>query len=112
MGDPADPAFEQALAAVTRRARLYAERGPYALFPDEVLVRNLLVKMARNLVEHGKAYCPCREPTGDREADRANVCPCRSHHEDIARDGYCECRLLVSQEFLRARGAADEDQEG
>jgi len=96
-----DREVEQALAAVARRVRRYAERGPYELFPDEVVVRNVLAKMARNLLEHGKAYCPCREVTGEREVDRANVCPCRSHHEDIARDGYCECRLFVSQEFLR-----------
>jgi len=103
--------LDEALAVVTGRAKRYAERGPYRLFPDEVVVRNVLAKMAMNLVEHGKAYCPCREVSGDPEPDRANVCPCRSHHGDIARDGYCECRLFVSQEFLRARDAADRDQE-
>lgn len=105
-------ALADAFEAVARRARRYAEGGPYLLFPDEVVVRNLLAKMARNLVEHGKAYCPCREVTGDPEVNRANVCPCRSHREDIARYGYCECRLFVSQEFLQARDADTEDQEG
>jgi ferredoxin-thioredoxin reductase catalytic chain len=103
MGEDRDHGFECAFSQVRRRAERYAGRGPYFLFPDEVVVRNVLVGMARNLLEHGKAYCPCREVTGDEEADRANVCPCRSHHEDIARDGHCECRLFVSEDFLRRR---------
>ena len=105
MTKQADQALAQALEEVSRRAKRYAERGPYRLFPDEVVVRNLLAKMARNLVEHGKLYCPCRPVTGDPQTDRPNICPCRSHQEDIARDGHCECRLFVSQEFLQSREA-------
>ena len=101
-------AFGEALEKVSQRVRCYVERGPYELFPDEVVVRNALVKMARNLVEHGQAYCPCREVTGDAQADRLNICPCRSHHQDIARDGYCECRLFVSDEFLQWRKSANQ----
>lgn len=105
MSDHTNDALAAAFAKVARRARRYAERGPYRLFPDDVVVRNVLENMTRNLLEHGKAYCPCREVTGEPGIDRANVCPCRSHHEDIARDGYCECRLFVSQEFLQGRSA-------
>lgn len=93
----------EALNKVTERVTHYARRGPYELFPDAVVVRNLLAKMARNLVAYGKAYCPCREVTGHVRVDRLNICPCRSHHEDIARDGHCECRLFVNEEFPQTR---------
>ncbi len=108
MTEEANTAFDEALAKVSQRVRRYAERGPYELFPDEVVVRNALVKMAHNLVEHGQAYCPCREVTGDARVDRLNICPCRSHHQDIARDGHCECRLFVSDDFLQSRESSNQ----
>ena len=111
MTEDANRELAQALARVTDRVTRYAQRGPYELFPGEVVVRNVLAKMARNLVEYGKAYCPCREVTGDARADRLNVCACRSHHEDIARDGHCECRLFVSNQFLRDRETTDKHKE-
>ena len=101
----------EALDKVTERVTHYAQRGPYELFPDDVVVRNLLAKMARSLVAYGKAYCPCREVTGHVQVDRLNICPCCSHHEDIARDGHCECRLFVSKQFLRARETTDKHKE-
>jgi ferredoxin-thioredoxin reductase catalytic chain len=95
--------FDRIRTAVERRIERYLRRSPYRLFPDDVIVRHLIHRLARNVLEHGRQYCPCRKVTGDRDADRPNICPCRSHHEDIARDGHCECRLFVSQEFA-ARG--------
>ena len=111
MTEAANSALAEALHKITQHVTRYAQRGPYELFPDEVVVRNLLAKMARNLVEYGKAYCPCREVTGDARADRSNICPCCNHHEDIARDGHCECRLFVSKQFLRARVTTDKHKE-
>lgn len=101
-----DTSLAEALARVTRHVRRHAERSPYALFPDEVVVRNVLAKMAQNLVVHGRAYCPCRPVPDDPAERRRDICPCASHQEDIARDGFCECRLFVSQEYLARRRAA------
>ena len=111
MTEEANTAFAEALEKISQLEKLYTELGPYELFPDEVVVRNALVKMAHNLVEHGQAYCPCRQVTGDARVDRLNICPCRSHHQDIARDGYCECRLFVSDEFLQGRKSANQHKE-
>lgn len=81
----------------------YAERGPYFLNPDKVVVRNVVSGLARNKIEHGYAYCPCREVEGTPEKDRKNICPCQTHKADIARHGTCECGLFVSEAFLKAK---------
>ena len=112
MTEDMDRTLTEALEEVTERVTHYAQRGPYELFPDEVVVRNMLTTLARNLAEHGKAYCPCREVTGDTGADGPNICPCASHREDIARDGHCECRLFVSRKFLQAREGNSKHKEG
>src|SRR5574340_497169 len=88
-----------ARAQVERIVYRYAARGPYRLNPDPVTVEHVLVGLARNLVQHGRAYCPCREVTGDPARDRANLCPCPQHHEDIAQGGACECGIFVSVEY-------------
>ncbi len=90
---------DQARERVTRMAERYAARGPYRLHPDPVTVNYVLTGLARNLVKHGRAYCPCREVTGDPARDRANLCPCPSHPADIARSGACECGIFVSEEY-------------
>ena len=96
-------ALAEALTRVTRLVERYAARSPYALFPDDVVVRNVLAKMARNLLAHGRPYCPCRPVPEDPEERKRDICPCAMHHADIARDGFCECRLFVSREYLERR---------
>jgi len=100
---PDPQVFDRARLLVEERIRRYLRRSPYQLFPDEVVVRHLVTRLARNVVEHGRQYCPCRKVTGARDADRPNICPCRTHHQEIARDDHCECRLFVSREFLERR---------
>lgn len=76
--------------------RAYAARGPYRLNPDPVTVEHVLVGLTRNLVRYGRAYCPCRQVTGDPARDRGNLCPCPQHPADIARTGECECGIFVA----------------
>ncbi|UCH34419.1 MAG: ferredoxin:thioredoxin reductase [Armatimonadota bacterium] len=101
--EPHDVTLHDVRQLVHRRIERYLRRSPYRLFPDETVVRSLVTRLARNLVAHGRQYCPCRKVTGDRAADRPNICPCRTHRAEIARDGHCECRLFVSQEFIERR---------
>ncbi|MFO8008822.1 MAG: ferredoxin-thioredoxin reductase catalytic domain-containing protein [Candidatus Brocadiia bacterium] len=80
-----------------RLAEGYARRTPGVLVqPDLPTRRHVLRGLARNLVEHGRPYCPCRPVSGDAEADRANICPCRSAREEIRGLGECECGLFVA----------------
>jgi len=85
-----------ALERVTRMANAYARKSGLAVQPDDALRRHVLHGLARNLLLHGRAYCPCREVTGDPVRDRPNICPCRTHMEEIERFGECECGIFVA----------------
>jgi ferredoxin-thioredoxin reductase catalytic subunit len=95
----------EARARVERMVRRYLSQGRYVLNPDPVTVEHVMAGLARNLVQHGRWYCPCREVVGDPELDRKNICPCPQHHADIAREGACECGIFVSHEFAQAQQA-------
>jgi len=99
---------EQAAARtrVERMVERYLARGRYQLNPDAVTVEHVLAGLTRNLVLHGRWYCPCRDVTGDARRDQGNICPCPRHHEDIARDGVCECGIFVSAAYAAAHTLA------
>lgn len=91
-----DQRIGEARARVERMVARYLARGKYLLNPDPVTVEHVKAGLARNLLRHGRCYCPCREVTGDVGRDRKNICPCPQHDADIARDGACECGLFVA----------------
>ncbi len=97
MAEFTDGTFEEALRRVTRAAERYGRRDGVTLQPDEAVRNYVLRGLARNLIQHGKPYCPCREVTGDADQDRANICPCRTHRDEIATFGACECGLYVAE---------------
>ena len=108
---PADERDEErqlaeARSRVERMANRYVKRGRYVFNPDPVTVGHVIAGLTRNLVNHGRAYCPCREVAGDPEQDRKNICPCPQHHADIARDGFCECGIFVSEQYAAAHSTA------
>lgn len=91
-----DETFGEALVRVTRAAERYARKSGLPLNPDPAVRGYVLRGLARNLVTHGGAYCPCRSVTGESEQDRRNICPCRTHREEVEQMGACECGLYVS----------------
>jgi ferredoxin-thioredoxin reductase catalytic chain len=97
---------QDARERVERMVHRYTKRGPCELNPDPVTLEYVVAGLTRNLLEHGRWYCPCREVTGDPERDRKNICPCPQHKADIDRDGVCECGIFVSAEYARTHGAA------
>jgi len=94
---------EKVGASVMRMVTRYAERGPFFLNPDGVVVENVVAGLLRNKMKYGYAYCPCRGVEGIPERDMDKICPCRNHKEEIARQGTCECGLFVSEVFLKAK---------
>ncbi len=99
MSDGTDPK-EAALRKVRRFVETYTAKGKYGLYPVEGVVENVVEGLAENLVAHGRMYCPCADVEDSKTKGSAMVCPCTPHHEDIARQGYCDCALFASRDFV------------
>ncbi len=50
--------FEEALERAKRMSERYVERGPYQFFPLADTVQEIQQGLAKNLVNHGRLYCP------------------------------------------------------
>jgi ferredoxin-thioredoxin reductase catalytic chain len=98
MANERETALDAALKRVTRAAERSAERSGLVLNPDPAVRQHVLRGLARNVVRYGRPYCPCREVAGSHDKDRANICPCRTHREEIARAVECECGLFVARQ--------------
>jgi len=92
-----EPESTALLKEIARRVRQHAETSSCRLNPDERVVAAILKGLVRRRLEFGDYYCPCRPVTGDPEADTANVCPCATHEDEIARTGRCHCGLFVGE---------------
>ncbi|MBM3190610.1 MAG: hypothetical protein FJZ90_18075 [Chloroflexi bacterium] len=86
-------------ARLHRMVRRWPEVSGYHLNPDADIVAGIVRALTRSSVAYGVPYCPCRDLTGDAEADRANICPCQHHHREIQVDGYCKCVLFVGDNY-------------
>lgn len=75
----------------------YANHGDYALNPDQQILDLVIEGLARNKAVHGKRYCPCRMLTGNLEEDKAKICPCKWHKDEIEADGMCHCQLYFKK---------------
>jgi hypothetical protein len=51
-------AFEEALARAKRMSERYVEKGPYEFFPLPEIVEDIQKGLAKNLVNHGRLFCP------------------------------------------------------
>ena len=100
VGDRDDDKRAAALARVRKFVATYSTKGKYGLYPEESVVENVVQGLADNLVAHGRMYCPCADVEDSKTKGSAMVCPCTPHHEDIARQGYCDCALFASRDFV------------
>lgn len=99
-GEESDPRAK-ALLRVRKFVDTYVTKGKYDLYPEPAVVENVVQGLADNLVAHGRMYCPCADVEDSKTKGSAMVCPCTPHHEDIARQGYCDCALFADREFVR-----------
>jgi ferredoxin-thioredoxin reductase catalytic subunit len=100
VGEDGDNPRDGALRKVRRFVETYVTKGKYGLYPEEAVVENVVQGLADNLVAHGRMYCPCADVEDSKTKGSAMVCPCTPHHEDIARQGYCDCALFASRDFV------------
>ncbi len=97
--DEPDPK-ERAVARVRKFVDTYVAKGRYEFYPEPAVVENVVQGLADNLVAHGRMYCPCADVEDSKSKGSHMVCPCTPHHEDIARQGYCDCALFASEGFV------------
>ena len=90
-----DPDSEAHRREIAARVRRHTTESTCRLNPDARIVEALIDGLVRRKAKFGDYYCPCRVVTGNPETDLANVCPCRTHEEEIARSGKCHCGLFV-----------------
>lgn len=82
---------------VLERSAKYAKIKGFALNSDEKVLGLVISALARNEMEKGFAYCPCRALTGNKKEDAKNICPCAFHLDELAKDGHCLCKLFFSK---------------
>jgi ferredoxin-thioredoxin reductase catalytic subunit len=89
---------QEAEKEMFRWARKYAKEKGWILNPDKDKLRVVMRGLARNTKRFGERYCPCRIRSGDTEKDRAIICPCIYHEDEVAKEGQCHCRLYFTPE--------------
>ncbi len=78
-------------------AEEYARENGWILNPDRKTLEAVVRGLARNEERFGARYCPCRLRSGDPDRDRAIICPCAYHRDEIEREGHCHCRLYYRE---------------
>jgi ferredoxin-thioredoxin reductase catalytic chain len=94
--------LEELKAKIRAQMEEYARQTGYRLNPDREVVDSLITAFAKRTDRFGQPYCPCRVMTGDPEKDKAIICPCIYHREEIAGQGICHCHLFCSPEYEAA----------
>ena len=89
-------AVEREREVIERRVQKHAESAGLRVTSDAKKLDELVSAMARRKIEHGEFYCMNGSVTGDRDTDRAIICPCEAHLKDIAQDGQCKCGLFLA----------------
>jgi len=88
---------------ITERLNRMVRRWPQVsgchLNPDPVVVEGVVGALAQSVLDSGYSYCPCRDRSGDPQQDRALICPCDFHQDELLRDGHCKCVLFVSDSY-------------
>lgn len=86
----------EALAGLRARLENFLEGKPYYFNPDTDTLESILRATLKRRERYGEDYCPCRRVTGDAEKDKAIICPCVYHPDEIKKDGHCHCNLFTS----------------
>lgn len=78
----------------------YSRSKGLVLNPD-AKQRNAVIKgLSRMSEKFGERYCPCRLRSGDKDKDKANICPCAYHQDEIDQAGHCTCNFFFDPEYI------------
>jgi len=82
------------LEKIIQDSKNYAAKQGLRLNPDNKAVERIVKGLLENEKKYGFRYCPCRRVTGDKEADKKNICPCVYHLDEVEKFGHCLCGLF------------------
>jgi len=88
-------------AEIRAWAEKYAKENGWVLNPDPEVLDAVIRGLMRNEQKFGERYCPCRLRSRDGEKDRAIICPCVYHRDEIAKDGHSHCQLYYRKDANR-----------
>jgi len=72
----------------------YIEKKDYDLNPNKMISTNLKIWLSEMEGIYGKRLCPCFDPSGGKENDKAMLCPCKYIDDEIEEYGTCHCALF------------------
>jgi len=72
----------------------YCKQKNYTVNPNWMMSTNLKSNLCEMEATFGKRYCPCFEPSGDKELDKKMMCPCEYVEDEIKEYGTCHCALF------------------
>jgi ferredoxin-thioredoxin reductase catalytic chain len=76
----------------------YTVKEGCTLNPDLKALGKIYAALARNTVNYGKPYCPCRVMIPGKP-NKDNICPCKKAKDEILERGKCLCRLFFKKEM-------------
>ncbi|SFV61803.1 Rubredoxin [hydrothermal vent metagenome] len=80
----------------------YIKKNNYALNPDLMMTTNLKVWISEMQATFGQRFCPCFEPSDDKELNKKMMCPCEYVEDEIKEYGTCHCALFGRADLDKA----------
>ena len=81
------------------RLKEIAEKRELVLNPDQVRLQKVIGLMTENFEAVGEYVCPCKQTNKPPIKGKDILCPCPNMMDEIARDGYCHCRLFFHRKW-------------
>ena len=85
--------FQDEMVKTEEFANKVIKQFNWTFNPDEAVVERIIKGLTNNKLLHGKRYCPCFIPMGDKD-DR--ICPCKPAIEHEVAEGCCHCGIFCN----------------
>lgn len=86
--------FEENKKKIMNFVQKYSQKSGYHLNSNKEILELIIVGLTKQKEKYGFFYCPCKIVTGNIDVDKNIICPCKSHIEDIKKNGSCHCNLF------------------
>jgi len=101
--------YRKEIKKQTKWINKYADKKNYDINPSKMISTNLKIWLTEMEGTYGKRLCPCFDPSGGKENDKAMICPCVYINDEIEEYGSCHCALFgkkgLSEKDWKASGA-------